>query len=238
MKVFCTRCGTPFEVEPAALQAVVTCPSCGNQFSPQLVPKKGGSGAGLSSAVLVIVILGALAVPCVGILAAIAIPNFIRFQGRSKQGECKLNLRSLSTAERAYFAEHQRFSTHPDEVGFSPERGNRYAYFLALEPKKMSSRADRAAAVDPEDVAVGVDSHRFVGQRAARQRRHVGEGSGARPGVTGQCPDCTFVAACVGNVDNDDTLDVWSISTADRTGPGGEPIAAGVPWNDVSDLTQ
>ncbi len=45
-----------------------------------------------------------IVVAIIGILAAIAIPNFVRFQARSKQSEAKVNLKSAFTAEKAYFA--------------------------------------------------------------------------------------------------------------------------------------
>ena len=41
-----------------------------------------------------------IVVAIIGILAAIAIPNFIKFQARSKQGEAKTNLKSLFTAQK------------------------------------------------------------------------------------------------------------------------------------------
>ena len=46
-----------------------------------------------------------IVVAIIGILAAIAIPNFVKFQLRSKAGEGKLNLSGVRTAQRAYFAE-------------------------------------------------------------------------------------------------------------------------------------
>jgi type IV pilus assembly protein PilA len=46
-----------------------------------------------------------IVVAIIGILAAIAIPNFVRFQLRSKAGEGKLNLVGLRTAEGGYFGE-------------------------------------------------------------------------------------------------------------------------------------
>ena len=46
-----------------------------------------------------------IVVAIIGILAAIAIPNFIRFQLRSKAGEGKLNLVAIRSAEGGYFGE-------------------------------------------------------------------------------------------------------------------------------------
>ena len=45
-----------------------------------------------------------IVVAIIGILAAIAIPNFLRFQAKSKQSEAKTNLGGIFTAETAYFA--------------------------------------------------------------------------------------------------------------------------------------
>ena len=50
-----------------------------------------------------------IVVAIIGILAAIAIPNFIRFQLRSKAGEAKLNLVAIRSAEGSYFAEYGSF---------------------------------------------------------------------------------------------------------------------------------
>ena len=46
-----------------------------------------------------------IVVAIIGILAAIAIPNFLMFQLRSKTGEAKTNLAAIRTAEEGYFAE-------------------------------------------------------------------------------------------------------------------------------------
>ncbi len=69
-----------------------------------------------------------IVVAIIGILAALAIPNFIRFQARSKQSEVKANLKSLFTAERSYYQEHDTYSECIKKIGFNPERGNRYHY--------------------------------------------------------------------------------------------------------------
>jgi len=52
-----------------------------------------------------------IVVAIIGILAAIAIPNFLRFQLRAKSSEGKTNLAAIRTAEEGYFAE---FGTYVD----------------------------------------------------------------------------------------------------------------------------
>ena len=46
-----------------------------------------------------------IVVAIVGVLAAIAIPNFLKFQMRSKASEGRLNLAAIRTAQEAYFSE-------------------------------------------------------------------------------------------------------------------------------------
>jgi type IV pilus assembly protein PilA len=98
-----------------------------------------------------------IVVAIIGILAAIAIPNFLRFQLRSKAGEGKVNLAAIRTAEEGYFAE---FSTYVeastpspvdpsvldvakngwtdnggfDEMGWGPEGDVYYTYGVAVGP--------------------------------------------------------------------------------------------------------
>ena len=51
-----------------------------------------------------------IVVAIIGILAAIAIPNFIKFQLRSKASEGKINLAGIRTAQESYFAEVGSYS--------------------------------------------------------------------------------------------------------------------------------
>src|ERR1700750_2765828 len=96
-----------------------------------------------------------IVVAIIGILAAIAIPNFIKFQARSKQSEAKANLKSLFTAERAFFQEKDKYSPYVGEVGFSPERNNRYAY-RTLAGNTMEGRAGSTLTTASTDVGIEI----------------------------------------------------------------------------------
>jgi type IV pilus assembly protein PilA len=233
VKIFCSKCGQAKEVEQSSAGAIVTCAHCGNRFSVGGQAPQGGK----TNNTVFIVIAAVAAVPVVvaiiGILAAIAIPNFIRFQAKSKQSECRTNLKALEVAARSYFAEHQQYTSQLSELGFNPERGNRYAYFAGPD----GTQEDRSKAVavrNPTDTQVGVDSFRF-GLPAITARDLP---ANVVPGVSGTCPDCSFVAVCLGTIDNDATLDVWSISTAERSGPHGEVIPVGTAFNDLNDVSE
>ena len=87
-----------------------------------------------------------IVVAIIGILAAIAIPNFIKFQARSKQSEVKSNLKAFFESEQTYYQEREAYTTILIEAGFAPERGNRYAYYAdsgapACQPRTLPGQA-------------------------------------------------------------------------------------------------
>ena len=55
-----------------------------------------------------------IVVAIIGILAAIAIPNFVKFQCRSKQSEAKGNLKAIYVAEESYRAERDHYVNGSD----------------------------------------------------------------------------------------------------------------------------
>ncbi len=58
-----------------------------------------------------------IVVAIIGILAAIAIPNFLRFQLKSKSSEGKVNIAAIRTAEESYLAE---FGTYVPTAALNP----------------------------------------------------------------------------------------------------------------------
>ncbi len=72
-----------------------------------------------------------IVVAIIGILAAIAIPNFLKFQAKAKQSEAKNNLSAIFTSQISYFGENNAFGSTFPALNFSPEGSTRYEYFLA-----------------------------------------------------------------------------------------------------------
>ena len=69
-----------------------------------------------------------IVVAIIGILAAIAIPNFMNYQCKAKQAEAKSSLGNIRTAQEAYFAEYDKYSDDLDAIGFEPKGVTRYTY--------------------------------------------------------------------------------------------------------------
>ena len=79
-------------------------------------------------------------VAIIGILAAIAIPNFQRFTAKSKQAEAKASLSALYSTERAFNSEWQTFSSGFVTVGYKPTGNLRYTHgFTAAFPPNAAA---------------------------------------------------------------------------------------------------
>jgi type IV pilus assembly protein PilA len=184
--------------------------------------------------IVTLVVIVLIAVPLL-LCGFVAVRNFLTFGVKSKQAEVKTNLKAAWIAEKVWFDEHQRYSESLEEVGFLPERNNRYRYMLALDGGVLvqGARPDGgwhgSIAVD-ERMAPRLSDATVVSAIPASLRAEVG--------VRGTCPGaCRITIVAAGDIDGDPTVDVWSISTEARV-IGGEPVPAGTPWKHVDDVTE
>lgn len=67
-----------------------------------------------------------IVVAIIAILAAIAIPNFLKFQAKSKQSEARTMLTGVYEAEMGFFATENYFSGTANVVGFEPASPPKY----------------------------------------------------------------------------------------------------------------
>ncbi len=119
----------------------------------------------------------------VGIVAAIAIPNFLRFQQRARQSEAPASLRALGAWEAA---EKRRTGRYSAAVPAGTLDARRYFCFVA--PGRL--------------VALPADPGDLTAERA----------SAVVEGMLG--PGRGLLAIAVGNVDDDEALDVWALDEA------------------------
>ena len=62
----------------------------------------------------------------IGVLAAIAIPNYQKFQARARQSEARVALAAVYTAERGYSVESSTFSGCLRQIGYLPDGAQQY----------------------------------------------------------------------------------------------------------------
>lgn len=169
----------------------------------------------------------------VAVLVSLSLAGCNLLRGPPRESECRGNLRSLVGRQVELKEERGVFSVHPAEVGFSPAPGNRYLYLFAAAGE-VTRRDDKPSPPPEESVGVGPDT-RARGVTAEWLRERLPEDIAGQLGVEGTCPACEVTVACVGNLDGDETVDVWSISTKDRALGDGGVVTRGLPWRHVND---
>lgn len=117
---FCAWCGN--QVTDVSYAA---CPRCGNPTngSQRVAGGEGPKGVGI---IVGIIVGGLVLVAVIGILAAIAIPNFLTAMNRAKQKRSMADIRSIATALESYATDENRY----------PEPGDLSS---ALVPKYLPS---------------------------------------------------------------------------------------------------
>ena len=98
---------------------------------------------GVGNAALIIGALIAL-VAVIGILAAIAIPNFIAYRNRAYQATVKSELTNLRTVEESYFAEHNRYSNNLRDLNFAPATSDVTVEIISADEECFEARGTHA----------------------------------------------------------------------------------------------
>ena len=125
MSGFCSGCG-------AAKVPGNFCPSCRLAYNAKKTS---------STPWVLILIIPFVLVAIIGILAAIAIPQFMKYQCRAKQSEAKVGMRAIASLADAYRAEQGAYPKALSALD-SPPEGQRYTYeIIAADDASMKARA-------------------------------------------------------------------------------------------------
>lgn len=125
MKCSCSACGKHIEYEPAAAGTEIACPHCGavtrlavySATTPPPIPQPtvAQSAPGRATPWIIIIVVAAIAVPVViamiGLLAAIAIPNFVKARQASQRAACIANLKQIDGAKAVWADAHKKLKT-------------------------------------------------------------------------------------------------------------------------------
>jgi len=151
-------------------------------------------------------------VAIIGILAAIAVPNFQRFTAKSKQSEAKSNLSAIYSAERAFQAEWGQFVTRFSMIGYGPQGMLRYQHgFLTDFGTPPSNYTGPTGAAGDSSTTAWCTQ----GAGAPTNGCNVIIVPVAPGALTASTADAvSFDASAVGDIDGDATIDQWTIDEA------------------------
>ena len=133
-----------------------------------------------------------IVVAIVGILAAVAIPQFLRYQVQARQAEARTNLAGIFVAELAYYGENSRFGSFSEIIYSLIGPSNRYTYRSGAP----------GAGGGPSTGSENIDLHSAATGPVAPENTLVP----ARNGIFG------FTATATANLDSDATVDQWHVN--------------------------
>ncbi|MCC7441221.1 MAG: prepilin-type N-terminal cleavage/methylation domain-containing protein [Bdellovibrionales bacterium] len=173
-----------------------------------------------------------IVVAIIGILAAIAIPNYQTYQAKARQSEARIALSAAYTSEQSYAAEQSTFSTCLAAIGFRVDAAGTQRRFYAVGFRGTTNAS--ANACGPAANAP-CNCYSFSGQGACvagatctqaatvnesfyNSNSHVNGGTANAVGTdipTASGADVVtqtvFNIGAAGNVTNRGAYDVWSI---------------------------
>lgn len=155
------------------------------------------------------------------VLTAIIVPGLKRRQLYLKQVECQQALNALYGAQSRLYAKEKRYTARLSELDEQVPPG-RFILRLAAEGPlaEVGQGLDEAAFAPLTSAAVDDALPQLL-------RREVG--------VRGVCPACSVTMLCATDLDADTTLDVWTVSSVERTGADGSKVPGGVAWCESDD---
>lgn len=149
-----------------------------------------------------------IVVAIIGILAAIAIPNFLKYQAKSKQSEAKTNLKGVFTSEASYFSEANSYN----DLGTC-------GFGLAGNTAKVYAFTVVNGTTGATETAPGADTNGWIGNPGAVAiTSTISWISGRTPGLVSGAsggtgfPFNAFTAGAKGNIDSDPDIDAWTIT--------------------------
>lgn len=80
-----------------------------------------------------------IAIAIIGVLASITVPNFKKYQAKSKTVEAKMQLASIYTAQASFYQLFDMYSNCLDYMGFNPENEKSGRYFALGFPNVQAN---------------------------------------------------------------------------------------------------
>jgi hypothetical protein len=155
---------------------------------------------------------------------------------------CRAQLQNVHNFEQWHFNEHNTFTQFPWDL-----KHNTFTQFpwdLNFSPYDATGKQAPAFVFGLDGGwAPGPMEQRMIGalsgyDEAQVQRAvEVLSARGTNIGITGSCPSCSITIVCFAQLDDDDTLDAWSVSSIDRSRDG-QSVRAGEVMHEIDDVVE
>ncbi|OFZ14342.1 MAG: hypothetical protein A2X86_05720 [Bdellovibrionales bacterium GWA2_49_15] len=152
-------------------------------------------------------------VAIIGILSAVAIPNFKTYQAKAKTSEAKLQLASIYSAEIAFMGDADAFASCLMSMGYNPapEVANRF-YSTGFDNGDSYPRAPAGQINGIPCAATGAVDGTHWFSAGKKVKNHTPVIADIAAAVLIPATGDTFTAAAGGQIGDSANIDVWTIN--------------------------
>jgi len=163
-------------------------------------------------------------VAIIGVLAAVAIPNYQKYQARARQSEARIALASIFTAEKSFATEASTYTTCLASIGYAPE-GAKIYYITGFGATESANTTCGSTGASPCTIFAYATASTGVSCAAGPGVSYFSATSKVNSGATIPTAGTTavvnssalsqsaFTAGASGNVSSTaNTNDVWTIN--------------------------
>lgn len=157
-------------------------------------------------------------VAIIGLLSAVAIPNFKKYQAKAKISEAKLQLAAIYIAEQTWFSDYDNYAACLIQMGYNPIGDYSKRYFATgfaegvytINAASVNSGAT-TNCIDSQAVTDTFQADNVCGFAAGKSinnnRIDVADFTNANIGATTDVQASSFLAAALGAIGSDNSAD-------------------------------
>ena len=154
-------------------------------------------------------------VAIIGILSAVALPNFKKYQAKSKTSEAKLQLASIFSAETSLQADYDSFATCLANAGYSgPNAGNYYLVGFSADNAVANGNVNSNSGNVTTCTATGENGSYWVARKKVANQMMTDK-TKLSNAIIPNSGD-TFLAGAAGYISPDVAAGVYSYWTVDE----------------------
>ena len=149
-----------------------------------------------------------IVVVIIGILSAVAVPQYQKFQAKARQAEAKSNLSGIYTAMTAFHAEWTEYYADFRAIGFG--LNGDLGYDVGFGGAGIPGPAQHPNATFAGNAAAQFKASNYLG---GGFNLKLGATKGSASLITAYTTTAkVFTAGAAGDLDNDATIDIWTIN--------------------------